>query len=652
MSDAINFIITLLGVKHIFKLVSKFLPAGDQPTAIKELTDGIMRGDRNQLLLGVTGSGKTFTMANVIKNVERPALIMCPNKTLAAQLFQEMRAFFPHNAVEYFVSYYDYYQPEAYIPRSNTYIEKTAKINEEIDRMRHSATRSLLERRDVIVIASVSCIYGIGSIEEYRDLAFSINEGDRIQMAELFRKFSQFQYKRNEMEFARGNFRVRGDKVDLFPAHSDDRAWSISFFGNEIESIYEIDALTGEKLKKAQTIKVFPNSHYVISSPTIKEAIVKIRAELAQRLPDLHSQGKLLEEQRLRERVTYDLETMSATGSCNGIENYSRYLTGRDSGEAPPTLFEYLPRDALCIVDESHVSVPQIRGMYAGDQARKGVLSEFGFRLPSCKDNRPLNFDEWDRMRPSTIFVSATPGPWEISETHGVIVEQIIRPTGLLDPKCTVKKTENQIDDLMAEILSVIKNGGRVIVLTLTKKMAEDLSTYLNDASFKVMYMHCDIDTLERTKIIQDLKSGVHDVLIGINLLREGIDIPQCELVAILDADKEGFLRSKTSLVQIMGRAARHPLGRVILYADKMTESMRYALSETERRRKVQKEYNDANGIVPRQVEYTAVVSKKEERVADTKKSYEQVKKEMLLAARNLEFERAAELRDILKNWK
>jgi excinuclease ABC subunit B len=574
------------------EVVSDYQPAGDQPAAIVELTQGVMNGEKDQVLLGVTGSGKTFTMAHVIANTQKPALILAPNKTLAAQLYAEMKEFFPNNAVEYFVSYYDYYQPEAYVPRTDTYIEKEASINEQIDRMRHSATRALLERRDVIIVASVSCIYGIGGVESYGGMIIPLKVGQYIERNEVMRKLIELHYKRNDLSFTRGTFRVRGDVLEIFPSHYEDRAWRLSFFGDEIESITEMDSLTGEKYANLEQIRVFANSHYVTPGPTIQQAIKHIHVELDNRLKEFNAQNKLLEAQRLEQRIKFDIEMMAATGTCPGIENYSRYLTGRAPGEPPPTLFEYLPKDALLIIDESHVTVPQINGMYKGDRARKTTLSEYGFRLPSCADNRPLKFEEWENLRPQTVFVSATPGPWELDKTQGVFAEQIIRPTGLIDPVCVVHSCEHQIDDLIAECQSVIKDGQRVLITTLTKKMAEALTEYLNDAGLKVRYMHSDIEVLERIEIIRDLRLGVFDILIGINLLREGLDIPECSLVAILDADKEGYLRSKTSLIQTIGRAARNVTGRVILYADRITKSMQEALNETNRRRERQQAYN------------------------------------------------------------
>ncbi len=585
-----------------FRLESDFEPAGDQPQAIKELTSGLKEGEREQVLLGVTGSGKTFTMAHIIAELRRPALILAPNKTLAAQLYGEMKGFFPDNAVEYFVSYYDYYQPEAYVPRSDTFIEKDASINEEIDRMRHGATRSLLERRDVIIVASVSCIYGIGSVEDYSRMTVKVEKGQNLERADLLRQLVALQYRRNDIAFGRGDFRVRGDSVEIFPAQLEDRAWRLSLFGDEVEGITEFDPLTDERTTTLDRITVYANSHYVTPRPTLTQAIREIKVELKTRLGEFQDAGKLLEAQRLEERTTFDLEMMEATGHCAGIENYSRYLTGRKPGEPPPTLFEYLPDDALLFVDESHVTVPQLGGMYRGDFNRKSTLADFGFRLPSCLDNRPLKFEEWDAMRPETVFLSATPGPWEMERTGGVFTEQLIRPTGLIDPPCLVRPVESQIDDLMAECREVAAQGQRVLVTTLTKKMAEDLTEYLHEAGVRVRYLHSDIDTLERIEIIRDLRLGAFDVLIGINLLREGLDIPECALVAILDADKPGFLRSKTSLIQTIGRAARNADGRVILYGDTMTQAMTDALAETDRRRDKQAAFNAANGITPESV--------------------------------------------------
>ncbi len=649
-----------------FAVVSDYRPAGDQPAAIAELTRGVINGDKDQVLLGVTGSGKTFTMAHVIANTQKPALILAPNKTLAAQLYAEMKDFFPNNAVEYFVSYYDYYQPEAYVPRTDTYIEKEASINEQIDRMRHSATRALLERRDVIIVASVSCIYGIGGVESYSGMIVPLKVGQYIERNEVMRSLIALQYKRNDLSFTRGTFRVRGDVLEIFPSHYEDRAWRLSFFGDEIESITEMDALTGEKYAALEQIRVFANSHYVTPGPTIQQAIKHIHVELDQRLKELNAENKLLEAQRLEQRIKFDLEMMAATGACPGIENYSRYLTGRAPGEPPPTLFEYLPKDALLIIDESHVTVPQINGMYKGDRARKTTLSEYGFRLPSCADNRPLKFEEWENLRPQTIFVSATPSSWELDKTQGVFAEQIIRPTGLIDPVCVVRPCEHQIDDLIAECQSVIHEGQRVLITTLTKKMAEALTEYLNGAGLKVRYMHSDIEVLERIEIIRDLRLGVFDVLIGINLLREGLDIPECGLVAILDADKEGYLRSKTSLIQTIGRAARNVNGRVILYADRVTKSMQEALTETNRRRERQQAYNATHGITPESVKKSIkdvlqsvyesdhlTVEIDNETVELTGKRLDNhlknLEKRMREAAANLEFEEAARLRDELK---
>ena len=646
-----------------FALESPFQPAGDQPAAIKEIIKGFQAGERNQVLLGVTGSGKTFTVAQVIQQLQRPSLVMAPNKILAAQLYSEMKEFFPNNAVEYFVSYYDYYQPEAYVARTDTFIEKTASINEQIDRMRHSATRSMLERRDVIVVASVSCIYGIGGANTYSEMTVPLKVGQMLDKQQLMQNLILLQYKRNDLAFARGTFRSRGDVLDIFPSHFADRAWRLSFFGDEIESISEMDVLTGEKFAKLEEIRVFANSHYVTPGPTIQQAIKKIQAELVVRVNELEELGKLLEAQRLSQRTKFDVEMMQATGSCASIENYSRYLTGRAPGEPPPTLFEYLPKDAMLFVDESHVSVPQIGGMYKGDRARKEVLSEHGFRLPSCKDNRPLMFEEWNNFRPQTLFISATPGPWELAQTEGVFVEQLIRPTGLVDPICTIKPCDHQVDDLMEECRQTVAKGFRVLVTTLTKKMAEALTEYLSDANMRVRYLHSDIETLERIEIIRGLRFGDFDILIGINLLREGLDIPECGLVAILDADKEGFLRSKTSLIQTIGRAARNVEGRVILYADKMTGSLKGALEETERRRNKQIAHNEAHGITPETIKKTISSSldlRKKQQASDSphkdlsvkelEKKKNQLLKDMKTAAGNLEFEKAASLRDELRS--
>src|SRR5215203_1185595 len=582
-----------------FKIVAEFEPSGDQPLAIKELTEAASEGERSQVLLGVTGSGKTFTMAKVIETLQRPALIIAPNKILAAQLYGEFKSFFPDNAVEYFVSYYDYYQPEAYVPRTDTYIEKESSVNEAIDRMRHSATRSLLERDDVIIVASVSCLYGIGSVETYSAMTFSLKKGSSEDQREVIRKLVALQYKRNDQAFARGNFRVRGDSLEIFPSHYEDMAWRVSFFGDEIEAINEFDPLTGKTIAALDAIKVYANSHYVTPGPTLKQAMQAIKHELEERLKELQAEGRLLEAQRLEQRTNFDLEMIAATGSCAGIENYSRFLTGRLPGEPPPTLFEYLPDNALLFVDESHQTVPQIGAMARGDHRRKITLAEYGFRLPSCIDNRPLRFNEWEAMRPQSVFVSATPGPWEMNETGGVFSEQVIRPTGLIDPPVEIKPVEDQVDDLVNEAKKTAARGYRTLVTTLTKRMAEDLTEYLHEAGLRVRYMHSDVETLERIELIRELRLGVYDVLVGINLLREGLDIPECGLVAILDADKEGFLRSETSLIQTIGRAARNVDGRVILYADTVTGSMERAMAETRRRREKQEAWNTEHGITP-----------------------------------------------------
>jgi excinuclease ABC subunit B len=646
------------------EMVSEFAPAGDQPRAIAELAEGVEAGERDQVLLGATGTGKTYTMAKVIEATQRPAIILAPNKTLAAQLYGEFKSFFPNNAVEYFVSYYDYYQPEAYVPRSDTYIEKESQINEQIDRMRHSATRALLERDDVIIVASVSCIYGIGAVETYGAMTQDLVVGRSYDQRAVMRELVAQQYRRSDTAFQRGCFRVRGDSLEVWPAHLEDRALRFSFFGEELESIHEFDPLLGERTAAMKQVRIYANSHYVTPRPTLNQALGQIREELRVRLRQFEAEGKLLEAQRLEQRTNYDLEMMEATGSCNGIENYSRYLSGRKPGEPPPTLFEYIPDNALVFADESHVSVPQIGGMYRGDYRRKFTLAEFGFRLPSCMDNRPLKFEEWDAMRPQSVFVSATPGKWELERTGGVFVEQVIRPTGLIDPPVEVRPVKMQVDDLLDEIRAVAKAGHRVLVTVLTKRMAEDLTEYLHEQGVRVRYMHSDIDTIERIEILRDLRLGAFDVLVGINLLREGLDIPECGLVAILDADKEGFLRSETSLIQTIGRAARNVDGRVIMYADSVTGSMERAIAETNRRRARQEAYNVEHGITPQSIRsrigdilesvyerdhVTPKIEGAPKVGANLAAHLDALRKEMLKAAENLKFEEAARLRDEIK---
>ena len=651
-----------------FVMNSEFEPAGDQPKAIKELSAGVKSGERDQVLLGATGTGKTFTMAKIIEETQRPAIILAPNKTLAAQLYGEFKGFFPDNAVEYFVSFYDYYQPEAYVARSDTYIEKESQINEQIDRMRHAATRALLERDDVIIVASVSCIYGIGSVETYGAMTQDLKAGQEYNQRQVMADLVAQQYRRNDQAFQRGSFRVRGDVLEVFPAHLEDRAWRLSFFGDELEKIVEFDPLTGERTNSFEQIRIYANSHYVTPKPTMQQALISIKQELRQRLDQLVNEGKLLEAQRLEQRTNFDLEMLEATGVCNGIENYSRYLTGRAPGEPPPTLFEFIPDHAIVFADESHVSIPQIGGMYRGDYRRKFTLAEHGFRLPSCMDNRPLKFEEWDAMRPQSVYVSATPSNWELEQTGGVFTEQVIRPTGLLDPEVEIRPVEMQVDDLLDEIRKVSQQGFRTLVTTLTKRMAEDLTEYLHEQGIRVRYMHSDIDTLERIEILRDLRLGTFDVLIGINLLREGLDIPECGLVAILDADKEGFLRSETSLIQTIGRAARNAEGRVIMYADRITGSMERALNETDRRRTKQIAYNREHGITPATVrknvddilaglykgdtDQSRVTAKIDDKLAggsNLQAVLDGLRNDMRKAAENLEFEEAARLRDEVK---
>ena len=647
------------GIK--FKIKSDFQPAGDQPQAIKSITENIKNKKNEQVLLGVTGSGKTFTMAKVIEATNRPALVLAPNKTLAAQLYGEFKSFFPENAVEYFVSYYDYYTPEAYVPRSDTYIEKEASINEQIDRMRHSATRSLLERDDVIIVASVSCIYGLGSVEAYSKMTITLKKNNDYERDQLIRTFITLQYKRNDQNFFRGTFRVRGENLEIFPSHLEDRAWRLSFDFNKLEKIEEFDPLTGDKTNDYSIIKIYANSHYITPKPTMEQAIKQIKSELAETLKKHRANNKLLEEQRLRERTKFDLEMIEATGTCAGIENYSRFLSGRKAGEPPPTLFEYFPDNTIIFVDESHVTVPQLNGMYKGDRTRKSTLAEYGFRLPSCMDNRPLKFEEWDMMRTQTVFVSATPGPWELKQTKNKYIDQIIRPTGLIDPPVEIRPAKTQVDDLMHEAANVIGKGYRVLATTLTKKMAEDLTEYLHENGLKVRYMHSDIDTLERIEIIRDLRLGVFDILVGINLLREGLDIPECGLVGILDADKEGFLRSETSLIQTIGRAARNIDGKVILYADKVTKSIDKAIKETDRRRTKQLDYNKKNNITAESIKkeigdiLESVYEKDYVNIKDSniggnlKKHLKGLNKKMKESAANLEFEEAAKIRDEIR---
>ncbi len=645
-----------------FKIKSDFKPAGDQPEAIKKLVQSANKGEFNQVLLGVTGSGKTFTMAKVIEATNRPALILAPNKTLAAQLYGEMKGFFPDNAVEYFVSYYDYYTPEAYVPRSDTYIEKEASINEQIDRMRHSATRSLLERDDVLIVASVSCIYGLGSVEAYSKMTLTLQKNYDYNREQIIKSLVALQYKRNDQNFYRGTFRARGEYLEIFPSHLEDRAWRLSLFGEKLEKIEEFDPLTGDQVRELNLIKIYANSHYITPKPTVEQAIINIKKELEVTLKKHKAENKLLEAQRLEERTKFDLEMIEATGSCAGIENYSRFLSGRKTGEPPPTLFEYFPDNTLVFVDESHVTVPQLNGMFKGDRSRKSTLAEYGFRLPSCMDNRPLKFEEWDMMRTQTVFVSATPGPWELEQTKGKFIDQVIRPTGLIDPNVEIRPAKNQVDDLMHECKKIVEKNFRVLVTTLTKKMAEDLTEYLHENGIKVRYLHSDIDTLERIEIMRDLRMGVFDVLVGINLLREGLDIPECALVGILDADKEGFLRSETSLIQTIGRAARNVEGKVILYADKETKSIKKAIKETDRRRQIQLNYNKKNNIDAKTVKkeisdiLESVYEKDYVKVSEgsniggnLKKHLKALNKKMKDSASNLEFEEAAKIRDEIR---
>ena len=656
-----NFLKKLEGGKK-FKLTSSFTPAGDQPTAIKQLREGLLTNQKNQVLLGVTGSGKTFTMAKIIEELNRPAIILAPNKTLAAQLYGEMKSFFNENAVEYFVSYYDYYTPEAYVPRSDTFIEKESAINEQIDRMRHSATRSLFEKDDVIIVASVSCIYGLGSPDSYSKMTFTFEKNNSYNREKIIKGLVELQYKRNDQNFYRGSFRVRGENIEIFPSHLEDRAWRISLDDEKIVSLKEFDPLTGDKTEDLNIIKIYANSHYITPRPTVQQAIKEIKAELVTTLKKFRKEKKLLEAQRIDERTRFDLEMIEATGTCSGIENYSRFLSGRNPGEPPPTLFEYLPDNAIIFVDESHVTVPQLNGMYKGDHTRKKTLSDYGFRLPSCMDNRPLKFEEWDMMRSETIFVSATPGNWELDQSKGVFAEQIIRPTGLTDPDIFIRPAKNQVDDLLSECLKIVKKKQRVLATTLTKKMAEDLTEYLDENGTKVRYMHSEIDTLERIEIIRDLRLGVFDVLVGINLLREGLDIPECALVAILDADKEGFLRSETSLIQTIGRAARNVEGKVILYADKETKSIKKAIEETDRRRSRQELFNKKNNITAQSIQkeigdilesvYEKDYLNAEKNIeisGNLKKHLKSLKKDMHISADNLEFEKAAKIRDEIK---